>query len=60
MENIEKSFQEMTKPEQRDAIIKELKEIKEYFGSWDLLRDVIHGLEWNENEANYTKHLNDH
>lgn len=52
----EKHFTDMTEKQQKAINERDLKELKEYYGSWDLLRDVINGLEWNENEAAYERH----
>jgi len=51
----QKSFQEMTPEEQEDQNHKDLREIKDYYGSWDDVRKLIDMLEDNDNEAAYER-----
>lgn len=49
-------FQGMSTEEQEDSIEKDLREIKDYYGDWKQVREVIDNLEDNDNERAYERH----
>lgn len=49
-------FQGMSEEEQEDSMQKDLKEMRDYYGGWEKVKEMIAALEDNDMEKAYEKH----